>query len=300
MEKIVEALKKLLPENEVNEVANAVGEILEQAKEKLEAEYNQKLEEAYAELTGELAEAEKIAEQGYEEAYAIIGDLRNRLEIQGQEYKDALEEGYEEAYQMLKAERAKNENLEVEMYEEYDQKLAEMKEYIVDKVDQFLQLKGHEIYEQARRDVLADPRLAEHKVALDKIVNIATGYMSDEDFGGMNNERLEEASREIEALKGQMRILEARNIRISTENTKLNEAVRQAQDLITESRKVVSKEKKSAILAEQKERVEKAKNVSGRGTVSSDNVVISEHNNASAGNSDMDQLLVLSGLKQTK
>ena len=300
MDKIVEALKNLLPENEVNEVANAVGEILEQAKEKLEAEYNQKLEEAYAELTGELAEAEKIAEQGYEEAYAIIGDLRNRLEIQGQEYKDALEEGYEEAYQMLKAERAKNENLEVEMYEEYDQKLAEMKEYIVDKVDQFLQLKGHEIYEQARRDVLADPRLAEHKVALDKIVNIATGYMSDEDFGGMNNERLEEASREIEALKGQMRILEARNIRISTENTKLNEAVRQAQDLITESRKVVSKEKKSAILAEQKERVEKAKNVSGRGTVSSDNVVISEHNNASAGNSDMDQLLVLSGLKQTK
>ena len=300
MDKIVEALKKLLPENEVNEVANAVGELLEQAKESLESEYNQKLEEAYAELTNELAQAEQIAEQGYEEAYAIIGDLRNRLEIQGQEYKDALEEGYEEAYQMLKAERAKNENLEVEMYEEYDQKLAEMKEYIVDKVDQFLQLKGHEIYEQARRDVLADPRLAEHKVALDKIVNIATGYMSDEDFGGVNNEKIEEASREIEALKGQMRILEARNIRISTENTKLNEAVRQAQDLITESRKVVSKEKKSAVLAEQKERVEKAKNVSGRGTVSSDNVVISEHNNASAGNSDMDQLLVLSGLKQTK
>jgi HD-GYP domain-containing protein (c-di-GMP phosphodiesterase class II) len=300
MDKIVEALKNLLPENEVNEVANAVGEILEQAKEKLEAEYNQKLEEAYAELTGELAEAEKIAEQGYEEAYAIIGDLRNRLEVQGQEYKDALEEGYEEAYQMLKSERAKNENLEVEMYEEYDQKLAEMKEYIVDKVDQFLQLKGHEIYEQARRDVLSDPRLAEHKVALDKIVNIATGYMSDEEFGGVNNEKIEEASREIEALKGQMRILEARNIRISTENTKLNEAVRQAQDLITESRKVVSKEKKAAVLTEQNERALKAKNVSGRGNLSSDNVVISEHNNASAGNSDMDQLLILSGLKQTK
>jgi regulator of replication initiation timing len=175
-----------------------------------------------------------------------------------------------------------------------------MKEYIVDKVDQFLQLKGHEIYEQARRDVLSDPRLAEHKVALDKIVNIATGYMSDEEFGGVNNEKIEEASREIEALKGQMRILEARNIRISTENTKLNEAVRQAQDLITESRKVVSKEKKAAVLTEQNERALKAKNVSGRGNLSSDNVVISEHNNASAGNSDMDQLLILSGLKQTK
>ena len=59
-----------------------------------------------------------------------------------------------------------------------------------------------------------------------------------------------------------------------------------------------TKEKKYAVISEQKERVEKAKNVTGRGNTSSDNVVISEYN-ASAG-SDMDQLLVLSGLKQTK
>ena len=87
MDKITEALKKLLPESEINEVAVAVKEMLEQAKANLEAEFNQKLEEAYAELTSELANAEKTAEQGYEEAYAIIGDLRNRLEVQGEEYK---------------------------------------------------------------------------------------------------------------------------------------------------------------------------------------------------------------------
>jgi hypothetical protein len=200
---------------------------------------------------------------------------------------------------MLKSERAKNENLEVDMYEEYDHKLAEMKEYIVDKVDQFLQIKGSEIYEQARRDVLTDPRLAEHKVALDKIVNIASNYISNDEYG-VSGERLEEATREVEAMRGQMRILEARNIRISTENTKLNEAVRQANDLITESRRFVAKERKSAVISEQNERAQKAKNVSGRGSISSDNVVISEHNNSSAGGSDMDQLLVLSGLKQTK
>jgi len=102
MDKITEALKKLLPESETNEVAAAVKDMLEQAKVNLETEYNQKLEEAYAELTSELANAEKTAEKGYEEAYAIIGDLRNRLELQGEEYKAALEEGYEEAYQMLK------------------------------------------------------------------------------------------------------------------------------------------------------------------------------------------------------
>ena len=297
MDKIVEALKKLLPQAEVNEVADTVNELLEQAKTSLETEYNQKLEEAYAELTNELAEAEKTAERGYEEAYAIIGDLRSRLEVQGDEYKAALEEGYEEAYQMLKTEREKNQNLEVEMYEEYDGKLSEMKEYIVDKVDQFLQLKGKEIYHQARQDIINDPRMAEHKVALERIIDITSNYLSDEDFAGVNSAKLESATKSIEELKGQMRILEARNIRISTENTKLTENIRQAQELISESRKVVAKERKSAVVNEQKERTEKAKNATGRGTTSNETVVISEHT-ASNGGDDVDQLLVLSGLKR--
>jgi len=297
MDKIVEALKKLLPQAEVNEVADTVNELLEQAKTSLETEYNQKLEEAYAELTNELAESEKTAERGYEEAYAIIGDLRSRLEVQGDEYKAALEEGYKEAYQMLKTEREKNQNLEVEMYEEYDGKLSEMKEYIVDKVDQFLQLKGKEIYHQARQDIINDPRMAEHKVALERIIDITSNYLSDEDFAGVNSAKLESATKSIEELKGQMRILEARNIRISTENTKLTENIRQAQELISESRKVVAKERKSAVVNEQKERTEKAKNATGRGTTSNETVVISEHT-ASNGGDDVDQLLVLSGLKR--
>jgi hypothetical protein len=264
MDKITEALSKLLPESEIQEVSAAVNEMLEQAKADLEAEFNQKLEEAYAELTTELTDAEKTAEQGYEEAYAIIGDLRNRLEIQGEEYKAALEEGYEEAYQMLKAEQAKNQQLEVDMYEEYDRKLAEMKEYIVDKVDQFLQFKGSEIYEQAKRDVLNDPRMAEHKVTLDKIVDLTSSYLSDEGINAVSSSKLEEAVKTVEEMKGQLRIMEARNIRLSTENTKLNESVRQAQELISESRKAVSKAKKSGVITEQNERATKAENVTGR------------------------------------
>jgi regulator of replication initiation timing len=296
MDKITEALKKLLPESEINEVGVAVKEMLEQAKANLEAEFNQKLEEAYAELTSELSNAENTAEQGYEEAYAIIGDLRNRLEIQGEEYKAALEEGYEEAYQLLKAEQNKNQQLEVEMYEEYDKKLSEMKEYIVDKVDQFLQFKGHEIYEQAKRDVLNDPRMAEHKVTLDKIVDLTSNYLSDEDFAGVTSSKLEETTKALEEMKGQLRIMEARNIRLSTENTKLNETVRQAQEVITESRKTVASVKKIGVMNEQKERAEKAKNVTGRGKTSHDGVVISEY--AAPINNDVDQLLVLSGLKK--
>jgi hypothetical protein len=297
MDKIVEALKKLLPESEISEVATAVKDMLENVKADLEVEYNEKLEEAYAELSSELSTAEQTAEKGYEEAYAIIGDLRNRLELQGEEYKAALEEGYEEAYQMLKQERDKNQQLEVEMYEEYDKKLAEMKEYIVDKVDQFLQFKGNEIYEQARRDVMNDPRMAEHKVTLDKIIDLTSNYLSDEGINAVSSSKLEEATKSIEEMKGQLRIMEARNIRLSTENTKLNEAVRQAQEVITESRKVAAKDKKSAVINEQKERTEKASNVTGRGKVATESEVLSEYA-APASDIDMNETLVLSGLKK--
>jgi regulator of replication initiation timing len=295
MDKITEALKKLLPESEIKEVATAVKDMLEQAKASLESEYNQKLEEAYTELTSELANAEKVAENGYEEAYAIVGDLRNRLELQGEEYKAALEEGYEEAYQLLKAEKDKNQQLEVEMYEEYDKKLAEMKEYIVDKVDKFLQFKGQEIYEQAKRDVLNDPRMAEHKVTLDRIVDLTSNYISNDEFAAVSASKLDEVNKAVEDMKGQLRIMEARNIRLSTENTKLNEAVRQSQELISESRKVVTREKKNSVVNEQKERTEKVKNVTGRGKID-EGVVISEY--AAPTNNDVDQLLVLSGLKK--
>ena len=183
------------------------------------------------------------------------------------------------------------------MYEEYDKKLSEMKEYIVDKVDQFLQFKGSEIYEQAKRDVLNDPRMAEHKVTLDKIVDLASNYLSDDDLSAVSSTKLEETKKSIEEMKGQLRIMEARNIRLSTENTKLNEAVRQSKDLVTESRKEIGRVKKTETVNEQKERTGKATNVTGRGKTD-DGVVISEY--ATPTNTDLDQMLVLSGLKMAQ
>ncbi len=299
MDKIVEALKRLLPESEVGEVAGAVKEMLEGAKAELESEYNVKLEEAYNELSTELSQAEKTAENGYQEAYSIIGELRNRLEMQGEEYKHALEEGYEEAYQMLKGERDKGNTLEVEMYEEYDRKLAEMKEYIVDKVDQFLQFKGGEIYEQAKRDMMNDPRMAEHKVALDRIVDITSQYLTEDDFNGATSSKMEEACKAVDEMKGQLRIMEARNIRLSTENTKLNEAVRQAGEIISESRKAGTARKNERVITEQKERVQKAKQVTGSGHLSDkeNGVVIAEYANP---NHEMNDLLILSGVRKTQ
>jgi len=65
MDKILEALKKMLPENQINEVADAIKGMLKQAKVDVEKEYNSRLEEAYSELAKELTEAEKTAENGY-------------------------------------------------------------------------------------------------------------------------------------------------------------------------------------------------------------------------------------------
>lgn len=299
---IASALKKILPEEQINEVSSVISDMLVNAKEEMEQEFNKNLEEAYSQLAGELSQAEKTAYEGYQEAYEIINDLKTRLEVQKTEFEAQLEEGYEEAYQMLLAERNSKGQVEVDLYEEYDQKLAEMKAYIVEKVDQFLQSKGAEIYEQAKRDLVNDPRILEHKVALDRIVSITSDYLSDEEKSFATASKLDEATKAIEELRGQLRIMEARNIRLSTDNTRLTESVRKAA-VITESKQpqqVAPKAAKaSKVLTEQKERTLKVKNASGRGHVDTENVkVIAEFNDNT--NGAVNDLLVLSGVKKSK
>lgn len=299
MNKVLEALKKLLPEDKFKPVAEAVQHALEEAKQELETEYNSKLEEAYAQLANELKDAECTAEKGYQEAYSIIQDLRTRLETQNAEWQQAMDEGYEEAYQMLISERNKNEKLEVEIYEEYDKKLADMKSYMVDKLDEFLTYKAKDMAQAARRAALNDSTIAEHKVALDKVVDILSDYISDEDYALATSSKLEEALKMLEDLRAKQRILEARNINLSRENKKLNEAVRSMEQTITESTKKAKTEKK---------------NVTGRGKKELDNVeVIAEHNATPSSNpsnkdadttiaesfgSSLDAIRVLAGLQK--
>jgi hypothetical protein len=296
MDKIINSLKKILPEEQVSEVASAVSEMLAEARQQMEKEYNKNLEEAYQSLSAELSDTEKTAYQGYNEAYSIINDLQARLEDQKGEFEKTLEEGYEEAYQMLLAERSSKNSVESDLYEEYDKKLADMKEYIVDKVDEFLQIKGTEIYENAKRDLLSDPRMVEHKVALDKIVNIASDYLTEDEAFFATSSKLDDAKKSVDELRGQLRIMEARNIRLSTENTKLNENVKRASNMINESRNAFSESKRAKVISEQKERMMKSRSASGKGQLVTENVqVIAEYNNG--GDND---LLVLSGVKKSK
>jgi uncharacterized protein YoxC len=285
MDKILEALSSLLPEDKVKELTTAVNEMLDNSKKELEAEFNQKLEEAYAELSQQLQEAEKTAEQGYQEAYAIINDLRQRLDSQKVEYEKAVEEGYEEAYQMLQTEKQKNETIETELYEEFDNKLKQMKEYLVDMVDKYLDDKATEIREQVHKEVMNDPRMVEHKLTLEKIIETCAGYLSEEDYAHATSKKLEEASRTAEELKGQVRLLEARHIRVSTENNKLNEQVRGMTQMINESRGTAKKEEK-------KERINETAKVQGRGEQAEGMKIVPEHTEAPKANKNGDTSLV--------
>jgi hypothetical protein len=280
MDKIIEALSKLLPQEQLSEVTEAVKAELEEAKAEIktemEKEYSSKLEEAYAQLSEELKKSETTGYEGYEQAKAIIIDLRNRLEMQQKESKAEQVEGFEEAYQMLQAEKAKNENLEVEMYEQFNKKLEDMNEFYVNKIHQFLEFKGQEIYEQARRDILNDPRMVEHKITLDRVVDTVADYLSEEDYNSACNRKLEESAKQIEAIQRDMRILEARNIKLNTDNSKLNETVRQAQQIITESAKVEAKTAKQ-------ERIEKAAQVTGKGKITTEpEEIVAEYNQTPA------------------
>jgi hypothetical protein len=273
MDKILEALSTMLPEDQLTEVSSELNKMLEESKKELEAEFQTNLEEAYEKMTAELAEAEKTAYEGYQQALAVITDQENRRDAMKEEFEKMLEEQYEDAYKMVLEERGKNDSIESTMYEEYDGKLNDMKNYVVDKLDEFLQQKGKEIYEQARRDIVNDPRMAEHKVALDKISEVVQDFISEEELTFSTSKKLDEARGELDKLRSQVRIMEGRNIRISTENTKMQEQLGEAAQVLKEYRETAQEEE---VLTEQKERAKKAAKASGRGHTVTDDKLIAE------------------------
>jgi hypothetical protein len=283
-DKVLATLANLVPEDAREKFSSAISDFLKETVADLEAQYETKLEEAYSTLTEEKAAAERVAEQGYAEAFQVICDWRDRVEVLKEEYDNQLISGYEDAYKILLAERKKKDTLEVELHEEYDNRFNEVKNFIVDKVDAFLALKGNEFYDMAVKEVTNDPAMAEHKVALDRIMEVAAHYLSNNDFAHATNSKVEEMNRLTEEMKGQIKILEARNMRLTTENQKLNEVARQAQDVLNEGAKL-----------ERTARKEMAKKVQGRGQIEMENVkdlkVIAEHQTPDrTGETDSDDL----------
>jgi len=258
-DKILEALSGLVSEDNQNAVKELVSSVLEEAVADLETEYNTRLEEAYQLLAEEREKDWEVAKRGYEQAYEAIDDLRSRLDLQQKEHDAKLDEEFEAAYNMLQEERSKNKNIEEELYEEYDGKLDQVKEYIVDKVDEFLSQKGEEMYESALDNVLNDPTVSEQRLAMENIVDVVGRYVTNEDLMLHTNNRVEELATQLESASHRIRQMEAKNMRLMTENNKLGEVAREYNELLEEH-----------VLNEQNERVEAARKAEGRGHVDTD------------------------------
>lgn len=256
-EQIMKALSGLVSEEAQTEVSAAVASFLDEAVNEIEAVAAAKQEERDAEWQAKLDEAQKTGYEGYAQAWDMVLDLRERLEIQKEEFDAALDEGYEEAFKMIQDEKQKASVLENDLYEEYERKLHQIKEFMVDKLDVFLSHQGDKYYEMAKRDLLNDPTLAEHKLAFDRILEVAADYLSDEDYAYATSSKIDALAKDLDEAKATLRLMEGKNTRLRIENTRLNETVRKAQEnLVTES-----------VTADVKERVQKAKKAEGRGDV---------------------------------
>lgn len=297
MDKIIEALKKILPAEHVSEVAKAVEDVLTERFEAMEAEFQEQLNESYEKLTEEQKADEATALEGFKQAYEIISSLMNRLDEQRVEFERALEEGFDQAYGELEKEKGKNTDIEVQLYEEFDKKLKEMHEMYVDKLDEFMSVQEQEIYEAAKRDLLSDPRVLEQRVAVEKMAEILSDYLTQDDLSHASSGKVEEAFRQVEALRGQLRIVEAKNVKLSAQKNKLEEQVREAHEVITEATKL-----------ERKDRTNRRGNASGRGQRVGHEQIVSEYaapttsaneRDLSEGRDPLNDLLVLSGLAQS-
>ena len=284
-EHVLKALSGLIPEEAQEKVGTAITSYLEKAVQDLEKEYEQKLEEAYEEIHKDKLKDEKVAYEGYQQAWDMICEHKDRMELMREQFDASMNEGFEEAYQMLQEERQKNDVLESDLYEEFETKLADVKKFIVHKLDQFLEMQGDKYYEAARKDLLQDPVFAEHKLAFERMLEAAATVLSDEDYGFANSSKVDKLAKESEELKGQVKLLEGKNMRLSVENHRLDEAVKQTKNLLTEG-----------VKTERKARVEKARKAEGRGESEKDRqVVIGEYNDGEPVSKRGDQIIEEAG-----
>jgi len=175
-----------------------------------------------------------------------------------------------------------------------------MKETLIDKLDEFMSVQEPEMFEAAKREVLNDPTLVETRVAMKKVADIVADFRSQDDVNEFSNAKLEEACRTIDALKAQLRIVEARNVKLASKNSSLTEQVKDAEQVITEAAKV-----------ERKERMNRRGTASGRGkrVMQNDQEIISEYVQPTTpanrepelteAHDPLNDLLVLSGLQDS-
>lgn len=251
-DKVLDVLVNMVGEEHRDKIVEMVSEMetrLEEAKQaEVEAVY-QKMEEKQAALKAEY-------DAGYAEAYEALADMRHRLDTIQEEHQLHMVEEFGEAFKMVKEAENKANQKERELREEYEGRFQSSNTFVIDRLAEYLATKGEQMMELARRETLNDPTVAEHRVALNKILDVASNYLVEGQVAAVAKSKQEELHKAVEDLRGQVRILENRNVRLTNENVKLNEVARQAKNVLTESTRI-----------ERESRKELSKKATGRGDI---------------------------------
>jgi len=130
-------------------------------------------------------------ERKYDAQVSKIREVEHRVEESRVEHEKILEEGFQEAYEAI----------QVDLYYQFDKRCKEFQDFIVQKVDKFLDEEWKKIVEAGNQELTE--KFAAWRAALSacEMVDLAVG----------------------EAPQADVKALEARIVRLSVENQKLRE-----------------------------------------------------------------------------
>ena len=205
-----------------------LAEYKEQLRQELEAKYQAKVDTLEAEY-------EKNLEEGYEEAYKMVCELRNKtaeLEVANTELRARITmiEGMGPEYEAnVKQEREelgdyekKLATLEVDMYTDYDNKVKEIREFIVNQVDKFLEVEWNKLCQAGEEELAAKLTAWRKALTPGEMVSLAV-------YGGA------EPAETNEYLRTERRKVEAQVMRLHVENAKLTECIQHQAVMIAEA-----------------------------------------------------------------
>lgn len=235
--KIMESFKGMIPEDQASNVEQAISEFVEETELKIKVEYEKTLEESYKEWDEQLKEArhegedklkeaETTALEGYEEAKQLLEEKEEAMTTQKAEFETFLEEQYEVAGKLLEEEKGKNEEIEQTLYEAYSQQIEDIKEDLVNKIDNFLNDKVEEISVAVRKELRNSPEILENKVAFDRIKDIVAASLTPSELKNTASEKVEELEENLEGFKKEIKALRAKNLRLTTENANYEKEVK--------------------------------------------------------------------------
>ena len=275
-QKIMESFKGMIPTDQASGVEQAITEFVEETEAKLKVEYEKTLEESYKEWDEQLKEsrqegetklkeAETTALEGFEDAKQLLEEKKQEMDTQKTEFETFLDGQYEVAGKMLEEEKGRNNEIEQTLYESYSQQIEDIKEDLVNKLDNFINSKIEEISVSVRKELKNSPEVLENKVAFDRIKDIVASSLTTSELEKTTSAKVEELEEGTEDLQKEIKALKAKNLRLTTENSNYQKEAK----VINEAVDTDSEEYFEAVRKEAERRVaeKNATKVEGRGDI---------------------------------